>query len=189
MKKILLVDNYDSFTYNLKHLISKCCDYKIDVFRNDSFQLNQVEDYHMIILSPGPGVPNDAGLCLPLIQKYKDRKKILGICLGHQAIGMAFGAKLINTEEVYHGVSSQIVLDTNEKIYSGMPNHVDVARYHSWVIEDHNLPANLLVTSRDENGTIMSLRHRNYKIVGLQYHPESFLTTMGEKIIQNWISS
>ncbi len=189
MKKILLVDNYDSFTYNLKQLVSECCDYKIDVFRNDTFQMELVEEYDAVILSPGPGIPQDAGQCIPLIENYKDSKKILGICLGHQAIGVAFGANLINTSHVYHGVSSVIALNNNEKIYTELPENIQVARYHSWVVENNNLPENLVVTSTDNKNTIMSIRHDKYDITGLQYHPESFLTPAGKKIIQNWINS
>ncbi|BAP30975.1 glutamine amidotransferase of anthranilate synthase [Chryseobacterium sp. StRB126] len=189
MKKILLVDNYDSFTYNLKQLISECGDYKIDVYRNDAFQLELAQDYNAIVLSPGPGIPQDAGLCIPLIETYKHSKKILGICLGHQAIGVAFGAHLINTSQVYHGVSSIISLNKNEKIYTELPDHIEVARYHSWVVENCNLPQNLVITSTDDQDTIMSLRHEKYDITGLQYHPESFLTPKGKNIMQNWLKS
>ncbi|AZA53939.1 anthranilate synthase component II [Chryseobacterium sp. G0201] len=189
MKKILLVDNYDSFTYNLKHLVSECGEYKIDVYRNNTFQLELVKNYDAVILSPGPGIPQDAGLCIPLIKAYKDSKKILGICLGHQAIGVAFGARLTNTFKVYHGVSSLISLNKNEKIYAHLPDQIEVARYHSWLIERDNLPQNLVITSTDDKNTIMSIRHDEYDITGLQYHPESFLTPKGKNIIQNWLKS
>lgn len=188
MKNILIVDNYDSFTYNLKQLVFECGNDHIDVWRNDAFELEDLVNYDYIILSPGPGVPQDSGQCIPLIDYYKHTKKILGICLGHQAIGVAFGAQLMNTSKVYHGVSTSITIDTHEKIYTELPETIDVARYHSWIVEKKGLPEDLIVTSTDDSDVIMSLRHNQYDITGLQYHPESFLTSEGKKIMKNWLT-
>ncbi|RNA63537.1 aminodeoxychorismate/anthranilate synthase component II [Chryseobacterium nematophagum] len=187
MKKILIIDNYDSFTYNLKQLVSECSNYPVSVWRNDTFELEEVDDYDYVILSPGPGIPQDAGQCIPLINHYKDTKKILGICLGHQAIGVAFGAQLKNTSRVYHGISTSININNKEKLYSTLPDTIDVARYHSWIVEKKALPNDLIITSTDDSDIIMSLRHSQYDITGVQYHPESFLTLEGTKIIKNWL--
>jgi anthranilate synthase component 2 len=186
--RILVFDNYDSFTYNLVHLVEKITNTKVDVFRNDEISLEQVNDYDKIILSPGPGVPSEAGLLLPLIKQYAPTKSILGVCLGHQAIGEAFGGTLINLSTVYHGVATPIkVKSQKSKILKGLPEIIKVGRYHSWIISDENFPDELEVTARDDNGYIMALQHKTYDIQGVQFHPESVLTPDGEMIMRNWL--
>ncbi len=190
--KILVFDNYDSFTYNLVHLVEKITHGKPDVFRNDEIALEKVKDYDKIILSPGPGIPSEAGLLLPLIKEYASSKSILGVCLGHQAIGEAFGGKLVNLSTVYHGVATKIKIE-NGKSKSGnavlrdLPAEIEVGRYHSWIISDDNFPAELEVTARDDNNYIMALQHKKYDVQGVQFHPESVLTPMGETILRNWL--
>ena len=188
--KILVFDNYDSFTYNLVHLVEKITHQKVDVFRNDQISLEQVNDYDKIILSPGPGVPSEAGLLLPLIMQYAATKSILGVCLGHQAIGEAFGASLKNLSKVYHGVATPIqILNTQAPILKNLGNTVEVGRYHSWIVSDKDFPSNELeITAVDENGFIMALQHKKYDVQGVQFHPESVLTPKGEIIIQNWLN-
>ena len=186
--KILVFDNYDSFTYNLVHLVEKIRHEKVEVFRNDQIPLEKIKDYDKIILSPGPGIPSEAGLLLPLINEYASSKSILGVCLGHQAIGEAFGGKLINLETVYHGVATNCQLSiANCELFKGLPNEIEVGRYHSWIISDENFPAELEVTARDDNNYIMALQHKNFDVQGVQFHPESVLTPQGEKIINNWL--
>ena len=185
--KILVFDNYDSFTYNLVHLVEKILHIKVDVFRNDEISLDQVEAYDKIILSPGPGVPTEAGLLLPLIKKYAATKSILGVCLGHQAIGEAFGGKLINLDTVFHGVATPIKILKPTAIFSGLEAEVEVGRYHSWIVDDKNLPSELEVTAIDDNGYIMAMQHKSYDVQGVQFHPESILTPSGEIIIRNWL--
>ena len=185
--KILVFDNYDSFTYNLVHLVEKILHTKVDVFRNDEISLDQVEAYDKIILSPGPGVPNEAGLLLPLIKKYAATKSILGVCLGHQAIGEAFGGKLINLDTVFHGVATPIKILKPTAIFSGLEAEVEVGRYHSWIVDDKNLPSELEITAIDDNGYIMAMQHKSYDVQGVQFHPESILTPSGEIIIRNWL--
>lgn len=186
--KILVFDNYDSFTYNLVHLTEKICGVRPDVYRNDEISLDTIGAYDHIILSPGPGIPKEAGLLLPLIQRYASSKKILGICLGHQAIAEAFGAKLINLSTVYHGVSTRCILQTkSSKIFRELPGEIEVGRYHSWIVSEEEFPTELEITARDENGYIMALQHRQYDLQAVQFHPESVLTPVGEKILSNWI--
>lgn len=185
--KILVFDNYDSFTYNLVHLVEKILRQKVDVFRNDEIALEKVKDYDKIILSPGPGIPSEAGLLLPLIKGYASSKSILGVCLGHQAIGEAFGAKLVNLSTVYHGVATDIQLNHTGKIFSGLDKNLKVGRYHSWVVSDDGFPAELEITARDEHNYIMGLQHKTYDVQGVQFHPESVLTPQGEKILYNWL--
>jgi anthranilate synthase component II len=194
--KILVFDNYDSFTYNLVHLVQKVVKDKLDVFRNDQIPLDKVKDYDKIILSPGPGIPKEAGLLLPLIKEYAATKSILGVCLGHQAIGEAFGGSLINLSTVYHGVSTPVRIvkrqTTNSEqitndLFSGLPDEIEVGRYHSWIVSDENFPAELNITARDENGYIMALQHKTYDVQGVQFHPESVLTPDGETILRNWL--
>ena len=188
--KILVFDNYDSFTYNLVHLVEKITNEKVDVFRNDEISLEQVNDYDKIILSPGPGIPSEAGLLLPLIKQYAATKSILGVCLGHQAIGEAFGGTLTNLSKVYHGVATPIKITTiKSEILKGLGESIEVGRYHSWIISDENFPAELEVTARDENGYIMALQHKKYDVQGVQFHPESVLTPDGEKILRNWLNT
>ena len=186
MKRIVIIDNYDSFTYNLAHLV-KSLGADITVVRNDKFQLPDLEPYDGIILSPGPGVPSEAGLLLEVIQCYAGKKPMLGVCLGHQAIGEVFGAKLKNLSEVYHGVATPCEIILADRLFNGLPNEIEVGRYHSWVVEKDNFPACLEITSVSNDGEIMSLRHRQYDIRGIQFHPESILTPFGAKIIGNWL--
>lgn len=188
MASILVFDNYDSFTYNLVHLVQKIIHSKVDVFRNDQLPLEKVKAYDKIILSPGPGIPEEAGLLLPLIREYAATKSILGVCLGHQAIGQAFGGNLINLSTVYHGVATPITItQPASPIFNGLPATLEVGRYHSWVVGEEGFPADLEVTARDENGLIMALQHRHFDVQGVQFHPESVLTPMGEELMRNWV--
>jgi anthranilate synthase component II len=188
--KILVFDNYDSFTYNLVHLVQKIVKGQLDVYRNDQLPLEKVKDYDKIILSPGPGIPKEAGLLLPLIKEYASSKSILGVCLGHQAIGEAFGGSLINLSTVYHGVatSCQLSID-NCRLFKGLPKEIEVGRYHSWIVSEQNFPGELEITARDENGYIMAMQHKSYDVQGVQFHPESVLTPDGETIMRNWLKS
>lgn len=185
---ILVFDNYDSFTYNLVHLVEKIIHGKVRVFRNDEIPLEQVKGYDKIILSPGPGIPEEAGLLLPLIKEYAPSKAIFGVCLGMQAIGQAFGADLINLTEVYHGVATGIDIVSREgRLFKGLPDRLEAGRYHSWVVDEKSLPASLAITARDEHGYIMALQHESYDVSGVQFHPESVLTPQGEQIVRNWL--
>ena len=188
--KILVFDNYDSFTYNLVHLVEKILHQKVDVYRNDQLPLEKVGEYDKIILSPGPGVPQEAGLLLPLIKEYASSKSILGVCLGHQGIGEAFGGKLINLSTVYHGVATNCQLSiANCQLFEGLPDEIEVGRYHSWIVSDENFPDELEVTARDENNIIMALQHKKYDVQGVQFHPESVLTPKVEDIMKNWLKN
>jgi anthranilate synthase component 2 len=186
--KILVIDNYDSFTYNLVHYLEDLnCD--VTVLRNDKLELEDVEPFDKIVLSPGPGIPDEAGLLKPIIKKYAPTKSILGVCLGQQAIGEVFGGSLINLDEVYHGVATRVNISVDdEPLFNGLDKTIEVGRYHSWVV-DSNLPADLEATSFDENGQVMSLRHKTYDVKGVQYHPESVLTPFGKQILKNWIDN
>lgn len=184
----MVFDNYDSFTYNLVHLVEKILHQKVDVFRNDQITLEQVKVYDKIILSPGPGLPDEAGLLLPLIKEYAPGKSILGVCLGHQAIGEAFGGTLVNLDKVYHGVATPIkIINPKSNLLKGLGNTIEVGRYHSWIVSDKNFPGELEITAVDENGFIMGLQHKTYDVQGVQFHPESVLTPVGEKIMRNWL--
>lgn len=185
--KILVFDNYDSFTYNLVHLVEKITNQKVTVVRNDQITLEEVAEYDKIILSPGPGIPSEAGLLLPLIKQYAASKSILGVCLGHQAIGEAFGATLENLTTVYHGVATPIKIDNTYYLFNGLADTIEVGRYHSWVIASKDLPDVLKVTATDENGLIMAIEHTSYDVCGVQFHPESVLTPSGETVIKNWL--
>jgi anthranilate synthase component 2 len=185
--KILVFDNYDSFTYNLVHLVEKITNQKVTVVRNDQITLEEVAAYDKIILSPGPGIPSEAGLLLPLIKQYAASKSILGVCLGHQAIGEAFGATLENLSTVYHGVATPIKIDNSNYLFNGLTDTIVVGRYHSWVIANNNFPDALKVTATDENGLIMAIEHTAYDVCGVQFHPESVLTPNGETVIKNWL--
>jgi anthranilate synthase component 2 len=190
--KILVFDNYDSFTYNLVHLVEKITHVKVDVFRNDKIAMEKVNGYDKIILSPGPGIPEEAGLLLPLIKEYASRKSILGVCLGHQAIGQAFGGKLENLSSVFHGVATKIDVGSQElgvrsPLFEGLPDELEVGRYHSWVVSEENFPDELEITARDESGMIMGLQHKKFDVQGVQFHPESVLTPKGEDILRNWL--
>lgn len=186
--KIAVIDNYDSFTYNLVHYLEDL-NAKVTVFRNDEFELEELEQFDKILLSPGPGIPNEAGLLIDVIKKYASSKSIFGVCLGLQAIGEVFGAQLINLEKVYHGVATKVTQTEDDFIFNDLPKETEVGRYHSWVVATENLPEDLIVTSIDENGQIMSLKHVKYDIRGVQYHPESVLTSNGKKILENWLNN
>ncbi|HLG39374.1 MAG TPA: aminodeoxychorismate/anthranilate synthase component II [Chitinophagaceae bacterium] len=212
--KILVFDNYDSFTYNLVHLVEKITHEKADVYRNDQIPMGKVQEYDKIILSPGPGIPEEAGLLLPLIKEYASTKSILGVCLGHQAIGEAFGGKLVNLSTVYHGVATPIKIvrrqtsevkqepssrltsprhpeqseGSRKDLFEGLPETIEAGRYHSWIVSDEDFPKELEVTARDDNNYIMGLQHKKYDVQGVQFHPESVLTPMGEQILKNWLS-
>jgi anthranilate synthase component 2 len=186
--RILVFDNYDSFTYNLVHLVEKLLHQKVEVYRNDQIPLEKVKEFDKIILSPGPGIPVEAGLLLPLIKEYAASKSILGVCLGHQAIGEAFGGKLVNLSTVYHGVSTPVKILKRQDLFEGMPDGFEAGRYHSWVVSDEGFPQELEVTARDEKNYIMGLRHKTLDVQGVQFHPESVLTPKGELILKNWLS-
>jgi anthranilate synthase component 2 len=186
--KILVIDNYDSFTYNLVHYLEDL-NCEVTVLRNDKLNLEDVEPFDKIVLSPGPGIPDEAGLLKPIIAKYAPTKSILGVCLGQQAIGEVFGGSLINLDEVYHGVATKVTITVDDEfLFNGLDKEIEVGRYHSWVV-DANLPDSLEATSFDENGQVMSLRHKTYDVRGVQYHPESVLTPFGKQILKNWIDS
>ncbi|MFL5742038.1 MAG: anthranilate synthase component II [Flavisolibacter sp.] len=205
--KILVFDNYDSFTYNLVHLVQKITGGKVDVFRNDQLPMEKVREYDKIILSPGPGIPKEAGQLLPLIREYASSKSILGVCLGHQAIGEAFGGTLLNLTTVYHGVATKIMNSQKEQkngkplkknsaldlhvspLFKGLPAEIEVGRYHSWIVSEEGFPEELEITARDEQGYIMGLQHRKYDVQGVQFHPESVLTPDGETILRNWLKN
>lgn len=201
--KIVVFDNYDSFTYNLVHLVEKIIHGKVDVYRNDELPMEKVKAYDKIILSPGPGIPSEAGMLLPLIKEYASSKSMLGVCLGHQAIGEAFGATLTNLATVYHGVATKIHVvnaewtkDSNSSlathhsgsVFSGLPHTLEVGRYHSWVVDEKHFPAELEITARDDNQYIMAMQHKTYDVQGVQFHPESVLTPDGEKMLRNWLN-
>lgn len=196
MKKLLVLDNYDSFTYNLVHLANEILGHEIDVYRNDEISLEEVGRYQKILLSPGPGIPSEAGILLAVIKRYASEKSIFGVCLGHQAIGEAFGGDLKNLSSVYHGVSTSIELIeglTPSSYFNDWFKNLDpklsVGRYHSWVVDTHHFPEELEITSKDDSGMIMSLRHRKWDVQGVQFHPESVLTTNGKEMLTNWLLS
>ncbi len=185
--KIVIIDNYDSFTYNLYHLVKEL-GAEVTVLRNDQFLLEDLEAFDKILLSPGPGIPKEAGLLLDVIRYYAGKKPILGICLGEQAIGEIFGAKLINLKEVYHGIQSQVQLIADDYIFKGLPSKIPVGRYHSWVLDSSSLNNSLEITAVSQEGYIMALRHKTMDIRGIQFHPESILTPDGKQMINNWLN-
>ncbi|SDS01389.1 anthranilate synthase component 2 [Formosa sp. Hel1_31_208] len=186
--KVLVIDNYDSFTYNLVHYLEDL-NCEVTVKRNDKLTLEEVDQFHKIVLSPGPGIPDEAGLLKAIIGTYAPTKSILGVCLGQQAIGEVFGGSLLNLEEVYHGVATKVTITVDdESLFDHMDKTIEVGRYHSWVVHS-KLPEQLEATSFDDNGQIMSLRHKIYDVKGVQYHPESVLTPNGKQILENWINS
>ncbi len=186
MKKVLVIDNYDSFTYNLVHYLEDL-NCNVTVKRNDKLTIDFVEQFDKIVLSPGPGIPEEAGLLKEIIKTYAPTKSIFGVCLGQQAIAEVFGGQLINLNDVYHGVSTKVTITVDdESLFNGLEKNIEVGRYHSWVVAP-NLPESLDATSMDENGQIMSLRHKVYDVKGVQYHPESVLTPYGKKILENWL--
>jgi anthranilate synthase component II len=185
--KILVLDNYDSFTYNLVHLLKELGE-EPAVYRNDKIALDQVADYEAILLSPGPGLPADAGIMPALIRRYAPTKRILGVCLGHQAIGEAFGGQLRNLGEVVHGIATDtLVTDRADPLFVGLPERFATCRYHSWVVDGAGFPPTLQVTATDADGVIMALRHREYAVYGVQFHPESYITEHGKQLIANWL--
>ena len=184
--KTVIIDNYDSFTYNLAHLVKEL-GAEVDVLRNDKFELEELEKYDKIILSPGPGIPEEAGLLLEVIRTYAGRKPILGVCLGEQAIGQAFGGKLTNLSEVFHGIQTNVKIKNKDYIFSGLPTEIPVGRYHSWVVDTDGFPEELVITAISSEGQIMALKHRKCDVHGIQFHPESVLTPDGKQIVGNWL--
>ncbi|WP_177734057.1 anthranilate synthase component II [Flavobacterium inviolabile] len=189
MKKILVIDNYDSFTYNLVHYLEDL-DCEVTVYRNDAFLIEEIKNFDKILLSPGPGIPDEAGLLKEVIRTYASTKSILGVCLGQQAIGEVFGGSLINLEKVYHGVATPVTITVgDESLFNGLPENIEVGRYHSWVVNPDDFPEVLEITSVDDSGQIMSLRHKTFDVRGVQYHPESVLTPEGKTILKNWVNN
>ncbi len=188
--KILMIDNYDSFTYNLVHIVKKS-GYEIDVFRNDKISIEEVGKYSKIMLSPGPGIPSEAGILQEIVRTYAPTKSIFGVCLGQQCIGEVFGGKLTNLDKVFHGIATPINLINSKDplLFAGMPDTFSVGRYHSWVVDKAGFPDELEITAEDESGKIMALRHKKYNVRGVQFHPESILTEFGSKIVENWLAS
>ena len=184
--KTVIIDNYDSFTYNLSQILQEL-GAEVTVLRNDKFLLEDLEAYDKIVLSPGPGIPEEAGLLLDVIRSYAGKKPILGICLGEQAIGEVFGGKLVNLSSVFHGIQSPVDLITDDYLFQGLPREIPVGRYHSWVVDKDTLPSCLETLALSKEGYIMALRHREYDIRGIQFHPESVLTLDGKRIMQNWL--
>ena len=183
---VVIIDNYDSFTYNLAHLVKEL-GAKVDVLRNKKLKIEELEQYDKIILSPGPGVPEEAGLLLDVIRTYSGKKPILGVCLGEQAIGQVFGGRLVNLSKVFHGVQTDIQLTEPDYIFRGLPARIPVGRYHSWVVDTENFPETLAITAVSPEGQIMALKHREYDVRGIQFHPESVLTPDGKQIMANWL--
>jgi len=187
---ILILDNYDSFTYNLVHYVNELVDAPVDIIRNDKISLDEVDKYTHILLSPGPGIPDEAGILKEVIQKYAATKSIFGVCLGMQAIGEVFGGQLINLDKVFHGLALPAnVIRKDDVTFQGIPARIQVGRYHSWVIQAEGLPEDLLITAVDDDGLIMGLRHKEYDVRGVQFHPESILTDYGKKMLENWLYS
>ena len=186
--RVAVIDNYDSFTYNLVHLLRKL-GADVTVFRNDQFELDTLKDFDKILLSPGPGIPSEAGLLTAVIRTYAASKPTLGVCLGHQAIGEVFGGSLTNLSEVFHGVATEGTNLQRDYIFSGLPQRITMGRYHSWVVDRDSLPQCLEVTAESDEGYIMALRHKEYDVHGIQFHPESVLTPMGETIVNNWLKA
>jgi len=186
--RILVLDNYDSFTYNLVHYIEQLIPEQVEVFRNDKISLDEIAVYDKILLSPGPGIPEEAGILIKLIQMYGHEKDILGVCLGHQAIAEALGGTLINLDRVFHGLATPMNIIEDDIIFKGIVSPFTAGRYHSWIVNENDLPKELIVTARDEDGNIMAMKHKNFKLRGVQFHPESVLTPDGLKMIENWIN-
>ena len=184
--KIVIIDNYDSFTYNLSHLVKEL-GADVTVLRNDQFNLDDIKEYDKIILSPGPGIPSEAGLLLDVIREYAGKKPILGVCLGHQAIGEVFGAKLENLSDVFHGVATPCQITVDDLLFTGLSSEITVGRYHSWVVSRQSFPDCLEITAVSPEGQIMALRHKDYDVRGIQFHPESVLTPDGKTMINNWL--
>ena len=187
--RILVLDNYDSFTFNLVHILKELSRGPVSVYRNDKISLEEIEDFGKIVISPGPGIPDQAGITKKMIKHFAPSKSILGVCLGCQAIAEVFGGRLNNLEKVYHGVATNVkVLDKNERIFKGVPESFPAGRYHSWVVDESTLPPELKITARDEEGMIMAISHVNYDVKGVQFHPESILTEYGKQMLHNWLN-
>lgn len=190
MKKIVVIDNYDSFTYNLVHYLEELNGQPVTVYRNDEFELEDLEVFDKILLSPGPGVPDEAGLLKSVIKKYHKTKSILGVCLGQQAIGEVFGGELENLDTVFHGIATPVnVTDSTEILFQNLENEQIVGRYHSWVVSNKNFPNDLVVTAIDNSNQIMALRHKEFDVRGVQFHPESILTPNGKTMLKNWLDN
>ena len=187
MEKILILDNYDSFTYNIVQLV-RSLGYGVDVRRNDAISVEEAGEYPRVIISPGPGLPSESGILPEYLRRYADKRSILGICLGEQAIGERFGARLRNLENVYHGVATPVEIVAPDPVFEGMEDGFEAGRYHSWVVDSVDFPDCLEITARDAKGEIMALRHREYDVRGFQFHPESVLTPQGERLLRNWLS-
>lgn len=187
--KILIIDNYDSFTYNLVHMVEEIINQEVVVVKNDKIDAINIPDFDAIILSPGPGIPSEAGDLLRVIKEYSPQIPTLGICLGHQALAEIYNAKLMQLEHVHHGIGSNLKLESTDRIYQNLVEPIQVGRYHSWAINHEDLPDDLIVTARDENGIIMSIKHKKLPITSVQFHPESILTPQGKQMITNWINS
>jgi len=186
--KILVLDNYDSFTYNLVEYIRCLTNSELDVYRNDEIAIKDIDNYQKIVLSPGPGIPDEAGVLKDLIKIYGAQKSILGICLGHQAIAEVYGGTIRNLSEVYHGISTKIINDRiNSSLLYTLPKRFEAGRYHSWIVEEETLPDCFEITCKDKNGIIMGIIHKTYRVEGVQFHPESILTPLGMKMIENWL--
>lgn len=188
-QKILMLDNYDSFTYNLVQMIEEIVAHPIDIFRNDEISLAEIDKYDKIILSPGPGIPEESGILLDLIKTYAPTKSIFGVCLGLQAIGEAFGGTLINLPEIFHGVATEVKITKNTKIFKNLPNNFEAGRYHSWALSPENFPESLEITAVDAAGMIMALQHKKYDVQAVQFHPESILTPHGREILANFLTN
>jgi anthranilate synthase component 2 len=186
--KIIVIDNYDSFTYNLVHYLEKVTDATVEVYRNDKISLEEIDRFDKILLSPGPGIPSEAGILLDVIRKYAPTKSILGVCLGQQAIAEAFGGTISNLKEVFHGVATPVNILVKDTLFNGIPERLNVGRYHSWAVNKVDLPKELEITVVDESGSIMGLRHKTYDLRGVQFHPESVLTEHGLQMIENWVN-
>ncbi|HEV7348754.1 aminodeoxychorismate/anthranilate synthase component II [Telluribacter sp.] len=185
--KILVIDNYDSFTYNLVYILRELHD-QVDVYRNDKIAMEQVADYDKILLSPGPGIPSEAGTMLDVVREYAPAKSILGVCLGHQGIGEVFGATLENMSDVLHGISDKVMItDRQDRIFRNLPPQFNVGRYHSWTVIPNTVPPSMTITAVDENGRVMGLAHKTYDVKGVQFHPESVLTEHGKEMLSNWL--
>jgi anthranilate synthase component II len=188
--KLLVLDNYDSFVYNIVHIIRELgFGNDMDIVRNDKISLKEIEKYDKILLSPGPGIPSEAGILLDLIKTYGPRKSILGVCLGHQAIGEVYGAKLTNLSEVFHGLAINTKIVNKDAIFEGVPEQFKSGRYHSWAVNPDSDLSNLVITAKDDQGNIMALRHKDYDVKGVQFHPESILTENGKTILNNWLKA
>ena len=187
--KLLIIDNYDSFTYNLVQIVEQLALCEFEVFKNDQIDIDSLDQYDKILISPGPGLPEEVGIVLRIIKQYSPSKSILGVCLGHQAIGVCFGAKLRNLNKILHGQSTKTnIIDKDDYLFNGIDDNFDAGRYHSWVLDPASLPEELEVTATDHEGNIMAISHKNHDVKGVQFHPESILTPSGKKLIKNWLA-